>query len=312
MKMGLEKIGLELATSTHKGLSQKQRESMFFLIIVSPWILGFLLFTLFPIVSSLLASFTSWDIITPPEFIGVGNYIQMIKDSQVWQSLMNTLYYTAIGVPATIIFGLFIAILVSQRIKGIYMFRSFYYLPCVLSGVATAFVWKWLLHPMFGPVNYYLFLLGVDGPGWLADPLWSKRSIVLYRMWFIGGTMMIFLAGLNAIPREYYEAAEIDGASKKQCFWRITLPLLTPSIFFCLITGIIASLQIFGEVYIMMGSSADEYTRPFLHYLWMQAFTFQRMGYASALTWVLFIIIFVVTLIQLIMQKRWVYYEVDK
>lgn len=165
---------------------------------------------------------------------------------------------------------------------------------------------------MFGPVNYYLSLLGIDGPGWLSDPAWSKPSIVLYRMWFIGGTMIIFLAGLNAIPKNFYEAAEIDGASKYQRFWKITLPLLTPSIFFCLITGIIASLQIFGEVYIMMGSSADEFTRPFLHYLWMQAFTFQRMGYASSLAWLLFIVILVVTLLQLIMQKKWVYYEVDK
>lgn len=197
-----------------KKLSQRKRESMVFLLIVSPWVIGFLVFTLFPIVSSVVVSFTKWDIITPAEFIGTGNYMQLAGDPQVWRSLLNTIYYTVFGVPTTIIFGLATALLVNRKLKGVSLFRSCFYLPCVLSGVATAFVWKWLLHPMFGPVNYYLSLLGIEGPGWLSDPAWSKPSIVLYRMWFIGGTMIIFLAGLNAIPKNFYEAAEIDGASK--------------------------------------------------------------------------------------------------
>lgn len=291
---------------------RSRRESVEFFVFVSPWLIGFVAFTLIPLVSSFAVSFTKWDMITRPRFVGVANYVGMVRDPLIWGSLGNTLYYTVFGVPTTIVFGLLMAMIINRQLPGTGFFRSLFYLPTVLSGVAAALLWKWILNPVFGILNHLLGFVGVGGIGWLTDPFWAKPAIILYRMWYVGGTMMIFLAGLKAIPRVLYEAADIDGASPVQKLWRITLPMMTPSIFFVMVTGIINSLQIFSEVYIMMGRQADDVTRPFLQYLWMNAFSYLRMGYASAMAWLLFAVILAVSLVQLALQRRWVYFEVDK
>ncbi|NLG83417.1 MAG: sugar ABC transporter permease [Firmicutes bacterium] len=226
--------------------------------------------------------------------------------------MRNTLYYTLVGVPATLLFGLGVALLVNQPLRGIEIFRTLYYLPMVLSGVASALLWKWILNPMFGILNYLLVRLHLPALGWLTDPFWAKPAIVVYRSWYIGGTMMIFLAALRAIPAVLYEAAIVDGAGAWQKFRHITLPMLTPAISFSAITGIINSLQIFTEVYVMVSTTAIDHTRPLLHYIWLNAFGYHRMGYASALAWLLFITILLITLAQLRLQRLWVYYEVER
>ncbi|MGE5598677.1 MAG: carbohydrate ABC transporter permease [Bacteroidota bacterium] len=292
--------------------SLARTESREFWLFVAPWLIGFGAFTVVPLVLSIGISLARWDILTPPRFVGLGNYLNLLSDPKVWGALRNTLFYTAFGVPATLLFGLGVAILVNQRLRGLEMLRTMYYLPMVLSGVAAALLWKWILNPVFGILNHLLVEVHLPPLGWLTDPLWAKPAIVIYRSWYIGGTMMIFLAALRAIPAVFYEAAIVDGAGAWQKFRRITLPMLTPAISFTVITGIINSLQIFTEVYVMIGTTADDHTRPLLHYIWLNAFSYHRMGYASALSWLLFSAILCVTLVQLGLQRKWVYYEAER
>ena len=278
-------------------------------LFISPWILGFLIFTLGPIIASLLMSFTNWDVVTPPSWVGAANYKSMMSDELFRKALINTVYYTAFSVPLGMITALSLALLLNQKLKGTYIFRTIYYLPAVTSGVAVALLWRWIFNPEFGVANYILLKFGLPALGWLSDPKWAMPALIIMSIWGVGNGMLIYLAGLQGIPTELYEAAEIDGAGPRRKFWSITLPLLTPTIFFNMVMSIIGSFQVFTNAYVMTGGGPANATLFYVLYLYRNAFEWFKMGYASALAWVLFIIILIPTLLQFKFANKWVHYQ---
>jgi multiple sugar transport system permease protein len=297
------------------GLTSLQRQEMFAgLMFISPWFLGFLIFTAGPMALSLWLSLTKYDVLNAPKYIGLKNYQDLLADPKFTLGLSNSFIYAVFHVPLAILVALSLALLLNNVGKAAGFFRTAFYLPSVTPAVAIGTLWLWLLNPRVGLVNKGLSLLGITGPGWTTDPNWIKPGIVLMSLWSVGGTVIIFLAALRNVPHELYEAAEIDGASSWSKFRSITLPLISGSIFFTLIVNTIASLQIFTEVYTMffgsMESSAAASSGLFYNiYLFRQAFEFLHMGYASAMAWILFVIILILTVIQLWVSRRWVYYE---
>ncbi len=280
-------------------------------LFASPWIIGFILWTLGPMLASLFISFTDWDLITTPQFVGAENFVRLFNDDLVWQALKVTTIYAVTSVPLHIIFGMGLALLLNGQIRGLHFYRTAFYLPSVLSGVAVALLWRWLFSTEFGLFNTLLSYVGIVGPSWLGDPAWALPSLVFMSLWGVGAGTIIYLAGLQGIPTDLYEAAQVDGASSWTRFWNITLPMMTPVLFFQLVTGFIAALQIFTQAFIMTSGGPNNATLFFLLYLYRNAFEYFRMGYASALAWVLFIYILVLTLIFYKSSDRWVYYEGD-
>jgi len=285
-----------------------------FWCFLSPWIVGFLLFGAGPIAASLLMSFTDYSIFLPPRWIGLDNYREMLFDDPlVAKALWNTLFYTVFAVPLGTTFALLLALLLNQEVRGRAIWRTIFYLPTVVSGVAMGVLWRWIFNPEVGLLNTilrpFLRLFHLPDPKWLLDPHLAKPAYVLMSLWGIGGGMIIFLAGLQSIPKHLYEAAEIDGAGRIAKFRHVTLPMLSPVIFFSLTMGFIGSFQIFTQVYVMTGRGIDNSTLFYVLYLFDQAFRYFRMGYAAALAWVLFGIVLVVTLVQFKLARRWVYYE---
>ena len=292
----------------------KRRETLAALAFISPWFIGFLIFTAGPMVVSLGLSLTNYDVLNTPRFIGLKNYQDLLRDSRFLLGLSNSVYYTLFHVPLTIIVSLSLAMLLSQVGRAAGFFRTVFYLPSITPAVAVGVLWLWILNPRVGIVNQALDIFGISGPGWTTDPNWIKPGIVLMSLWSVGGTVIIFLAALRNVPPELYEAASIDGASGWQRFRHITVPLISGTIFFILIVQTIGSLQIFAEVYTMFfgqqESSAASSAGLFYNiYLFRQAFEFLKMGYASAMAWILFVIILILTAIQLRFSQRWVYYE---
>jgi len=286
------------------------REAINGYLFFAPGLIGFLVFMAFPILFSLYLSFTSYNIYSPPKWIGFLNYkIMFTQDPLFWKSLGNTLYYVALSVPLNTVLGVLIALLMNQKVFGIRVFRTIFFLPSVVSGVAVALLWQWILDGNFGLLNTFLANLGISGPGWLTDERWAKFSMVLMNLWAVGGSMIIYLAGLQGVPRSLYEAAKVDGAGPLRQFWNITIPMLTPTIFFNVIMGILGGFQVFLQAYIMTGGGPNNSTLFFALYLYNKAFKDLQMGYASALAWVLLIISMVLTLIILKSSNRWVYYE---
>jgi len=293
-------------------ISMSTHEAIWGYVFLSPWILGMIFFVGGPIIASLILSFCEWDLIQPPKFIGLDNFIKMFTaDKRFWTSLYNTFYYTVLSVPLGIIGSILVALLMNQKWKTVRLLRTIYYLPSVTAGVASAIIWMWLLNPDFGLVNYALSLFGIKGPLWLADEVWSKPALIIMGLWGVGGNMIIYLAGLQGIPQQLYEAAEIDGAGLWGKFRHITIPMLTPVIFFNLIMSIVWSFQIFTQVYVMTGGQGgpSDSTLVLVLYIYQHAFKFHNMGYASALAWVLFIIILFFTLLQFKFAGGWVHYE---
>ncbi len=278
-------------------------------LFASPWIVGFFLWTLGPMVASLIIAFTEWDLISPPRWVGLANVRGMFQDELVAKSLIVTTNYAFISVPLHIIFGLALALLLNTRIIGLRFYRTAFYLPSVLSGVAVALLWRWLFSTEFGLFNVLLSYLGIRGPSWLGDPNWALPSLILMSLWGVGAGAIIYLAGLQGIPTDLYEAAEVDGVRGWERFWHITLPMMTPVLFFQLVTGIIGALQVFTQAYIMTNGGPNNATLFFLLYLYRNAFQYFRMGYASALAWVLFLYILMLTLIVYRSSNLWVYYE---
>lgn len=280
-------------------------------IFLSPILIGMLVLSVGPILVSFIASFTQWDIVSPPQWIGAGNYKEIVSSDLFWQVLRNTFYYVALAVPLTIILSLLLAIAVNRKLKGIGLFRTVYFLPVVTSMVAVAIVWGWLYNPEYGLINYALrSWFGVQGPAWLRDPNWAMPAMIIVGVWkALGYNMMIFLAGLQSVPDEYYEAARLDGANTRQRFFSITLPMLTPTIFFVLVVTLIGSFQVFEQTYILTRGGPANATLTISYFIFQNAFQFFRMGYASALAYVLFAIVFVLTLIQLRYQRKWVFYQ---
>ncbi|MCL4508463.1 MAG: sugar ABC transporter permease [Chloroflexi bacterium] len=278
------------------------------LLFISPWIIGFLAFQVFPITASLYYSFTNYTVLKPPTFIGTLNYVDLVKDPLFRISLGNTLYLTLVGVPFGTVIAIGLALLLNVKVPGQAFFRTVFYLPTVVPVVATAALFLWILNPQFGLINQFLALFGIVGPGWLATPLWSKPALILLQLWGVGGSMVIYLASLQDVPAELHEAAQIDGAGTIRRTFSITLPLITPVIFFNVVIGLIGSLQYFTQAYIMTAGGPANSTLVYALYLYNNAFEYFHMGYASALAWVLFIIILLSTLLVFRTAGRWVYY----
>ncbi len=281
------------------------------LIFVSPWVIGFLVFGLYPILVSFYYSLCQYDVLRIPQFIGLRNYHQLLfEDNYFWLSIWNTLVYTVLRVPLSIIGSLLLAVLVNNAVKGIKIFRTIYFIPSIVTGVVLSVLWLWMLNPEYGLINSSLAFFGIQGPLWLLDPNWSKPSMVIMSLWSIGGgRMLVFLAALQGIPQHLYEAVEIDGGGWWTKFRNITVPMISPIIFLWSILEVIFSLQVFVEAYIMTHGGPLNSTLFYNLYLYNKAFDDFNMGYASALAWLLLIITLIITAIQFIVSKRWVYYE---
>ncbi len=288
----------------------RQREAILFYLCISPWLIGFILFYLGPILASFYYSLTEWDLLTAPKFIGMENYVRLFtRDPLALKSFKVTLVYTLIYVPLDMVFGLSLALLLNQKLRGIGIFRTAYYLPSVLSGVAYVVMWMWMFNPQHGLINTLLSYVGIQGPRWLLDPKWALSALIMMSLWGVGRTMIIFLAGLQDIPAVLYEVAEIDGASRWKMFWNVTLPLLTPSLLFNLIFGIILTFQTFTNAFVATNGGPLDSTLFYVLYLYRQAFEYLRMGYASAMAWVLFLIVLACTLVIFLTSGKWVFYR---
>jgi multiple sugar transport system permease protein len=303
-----------------KPMSKRTRnEAFLFYACIAPFILGVLFFDLIPMGASLLLSFTDWNILTPPNFVGLQNYITALtQDPKVLISLQVTLKYSLIQVPLRLTMALLLAVLLNEATRGVGIFRTVFYLPSIVSSVAIAVLWTWILNPVYGPVNGLIRLFGVEGPQWFTDPKYALWGLIMMSPWGAGSEMLIFLAGLKGIDKQLYEAAEIDGAGTLAKFFKITLPMLSSTIFFNLIMSIIGSFQTFDVAYVISTARAGILGGPanstlfYMLYLYNRAFAGQMMGYASALGWILFAIIMVVTMLVLRSSNRWVFYEAER
>jgi multiple sugar transport system permease protein len=302
-----------------RGVSKlARRDAIDGYLFILPWLLGFVVFTAGPMLASLGLVFVDWDLLTPPMFAGMDNLTKAVTDPLVTISLGNTAYYTFISVPLRMVVALAGAMLLNAHVRGLPLFRTAFYLPAVLPLVASVILWMWLFNPQIGLFNMGLQALGLPKQNWIWDPSLSKPSLILMSLWTTGNVMIIFLAGLQSVPVGLYEAAEIDGAGWWAKFRHVTLPMISPSMLFNLITGIIFSFQIFGVVYFMTGTGGQSAGGPInstlmtVVYLFRVAFEQFKMGYGSTIAWVLFLVILVFTLLQWKISDRWVYYEGEK
>jgi len=286
-----------------------KREALACYMFIGLAVVGFLVFQVGPIGVSAYLSFTNSELIGTPAWIGLKNYAEMLQDPLLWQALKVTMLYAAVTVPLALVVSLALALLMNQNIRGVAVFRTVYYLPAVISGVAVAVLWRWIFNPEFGVLNVLLRYVGIKGPAWLLDPHTALPSLMLMSLWGIGGGIIIYLAGLQAIPTELYEAAEIDGGGRRAKFRHITLPMMSPVIFFNVVTGAIWTFQEFTRVYVMTQGGPSNATLFYGLYLYRNAFSYFQMGYASALAWVLFLVILLMTLLLFRSARFWVYYE---
>ncbi|MEX2461951.1 MAG: sugar ABC transporter permease [Paenibacillaceae bacterium] len=278
-------------------------------LFISPWIIGFLLFTGGPVLYSFAISAFQWDLMTTPTFIGFDNYKALLKDPLFFQSVKVTLIYTLTSVPLQLIVALFAALLINQKRKGVNIFRTFLYLPTVISGIAVAMIWSWIYNPQFGLFNEILSWFGIAGPDWIYDENWSLPALVLMSLWSFGGPMVIFLAGLQDIPEYLYEAAELDGASRARKLWHVTLPMVSPVILFNAVMGVVGSFQVFTQAFVMTKGGPNNSTLFLVMYIYQNGFQYFKMGYASALSVVLFIIVLLLTILQFKLASRLVHYD---
>lgn len=294
----------------HTMTKRESREARAGWLFISPWLIGFLCLTGGPLLFSLYASFTNYNMTSRMDFIGLSNYIRMFtKDPVFWKSLGNTLYYVALAVPSSCICAIFLATLLNQKVKGTPLFRMLFYLPTVLSGVAVYQLWMQLLAPQSGLINSVLRLVGIEGPSWLSDPAWTKPSLVMMRVWALGTSMLLYLSSMNSVSKDLYEAADIDGASFLQKFRKITLPQISPIIFFDIITNMTGAFQ---EALVMSKNGKGDPAGSLLFYnlhIYQEAFTHYDMGYASAMAWFLLLIVMTITVINLVASKYWVHTE---
>jgi multiple sugar transport system permease protein len=298
------------APAARRPLTLQQRERRDFYIAISLWLIGFILFTGGPVLASLIFSFTNWTGLTTMEWIGLENFRQLLfNDELFWIATRNTLYYSFGSVILGTIGALIVAILLNQKLPGTMLLRVIYYLPSIASGVAISILWIWLFNPQVGLVNYVLSLVGIKGPLWLGSQTWAIPSLIIKSLWGIGANMIILLAGLQSIPVSLYEAARMDGARWWHEFRYVTLPMLSPVLFFVVVISVISSFQIFTDVRVMTQGGPGTATFVFVYYIYKAAFEYSKMGYASALAWLLFLIIMILTLLQLWGSRRWVYYE---
>ena len=292
---------------------EARRETLAFYLCISPWLVGLLFFTIYPMVRSFYLSFTSYDLFNAPRFVGLQNYAELLGDELFWHSLKISAQYTLVSVPGSTVIAIAIAMLLNQGgVKGINYWRTIYYMPSIVSAVAVAVLWMYIFNPDFGLLNTILGWFGIDGPGWITSPKWALPSIILMSWWGIGQPVVIYLAGLKGIPKVFYEAAEIDGASSWSRFWNITIPMLSSTIFFNVVMDVIGSFQVFTAALVMTDGGPLNSTLFYVLYLYRNAFEYLRMGYASALAWVLFVIIVACTLLVVRSSQAWVYYESER
>jgi multiple sugar transport system permease protein len=294
----------------------RRSETRWAFLFLLPWIVGFVIFTAGPMIASLVLSFTNLSLRKNFDFVGTANYDRLIHDSRVGLALANTAFYTVLHVPLSMAFALLLALMLLRVGRAAGLFRTVFYLPTITPAVAVGALWLLLLNGQAGLINQALGLFGINGPNWTTDPTWIKPGLVLMSLWALGSTVVIYFAALRNVPLELYEAARVDGASSWQQFRNITLPMISGALFFTLIVNTIASLQVFDQVYTMYfgqpnATAGDRAALFYVVHLFNEAFVSFRMGYASALAWLLFIIIMVITFIQIRLSKRWVYYEND-
>jgi len=303
--------GTRLARIAGYETAGRAREALWGYILVGPWLVGLVVFVAGPILASLALSLTKYDVIRSPEFLGLANYGRaFFEDELFWGSLERTFRYAIIAVPVGLSGSLFLAVMLNRALRGTTIYRTMYFLPHLTPAVAAAILWQWLLHPEVGPVNYLLGSVGLPKPGWFASPQWALPSIVLVNLWMYwgGNNMLIFLAGLQGVPQEYYDASEVDGAGAWSRFRHVTLPMISPTIFFNLVLGIIGALKVFSLAYVATQGGPAWATWFFALHIYRWAFEYFEMGYASALAWIFAAVLMVFTLIQIRASRRWVYY----
>jgi multiple sugar transport system permease protein len=290
-------------------LSQRNEETVLAYLCLLPWIIGFLVFTLGPMIVSFLLAFTTTDMLTGIRFVGLDNFQDMLQDELVFKSLSVTARYTLGSIPLGVFVSLAIALLLNQDIPARGIWRTLYYLPSVVSGVAVAILWSWIFNPRIGLINSALKMVGITGPKWIFSEEWAIPSLIIMSLWGTGGNMLMYLAGLQGIPSALYDAAKIDGAGAIQRFWHVTLPMLSPTVFFTLVMGIIGAFQFFTEPLVMTQGGPNNATLSVLLYIYRKSFEQLHFGYASLLAWVLFLIILACTLLVIRSSSIWVYYE---
>lgn len=293
-------------------LSQQKEEWLLAYACLAPWIIGFLVFTFGSMLVSLGLAFTNTDMLTGIRFVGFANFIELFQDKLEWKSLSVTFIYALGAIPIGIASSLTIAVLLNQDFPGRAWFRLFYYLPSVVSGVAVAILWAWIFNPRIGLINSFLAIFGVTGPKWIFSEEWALPSLILMSLWGVGGNMLMYLAGLQSVPTELYDASKIDGANSVERFRFVTLPMLSPTIFFTVIMGVIGAFQFFTEPMIMTKGGPNNATLSAMLYIYRKSFQQLHFGYASLLAWVLFAIILVITLMILRSSSIWVYYEGER
>jgi len=291
--------------------SLRRREAVAGYLFLAPFIAGVIIWQAFPLLLSLYHSFTDYEVLTPPEWVGLKNYQKMINDKLFWTALINTVVFTLMSVTIFMVFALGGALLLNAKVRGIRIFRVVTYLPSQLPIVASAFIFLWIFEPNFGVANFLLDLIGVEPQRWLYDPVLAKPTLAIMGIWGIGTGIIIFLAGLQSVPESLYDAAKVDGAGNVHQFWHVTVPLISPVLLFNLIISIIASFQVFDLAYLMTKGGPGTETLFYVLYIFRNAFELFKMGYASALAWVFFLIVLVLTFLNFRLSRRWVHYEVD-
>lgn len=278
-------------------------------VLIAPSFIPLIAFLILPMLAAVGLSFASWDLLSPIHWIGLGNFKELFTHAIFYKSLLNSVIFIAGYLPAVYFLGLAAALGLNKKFRGSTFLRAAYFLPVVTSWVIVSLLWKWILNPNGGVVNSFLHIIGIHGPGWWTSPTWAMPSVIIASVWKdLGYVMLILLSGLQSIPPEYQEAAEMDGASKRQILFKITLPLLTPATFFVIVISLINNFQVFDQIYLMTGGGPDGATSVLVQQIVKNAFDYGRMGFASAMSMVLFIILLSITLIQLRLQKRWVHY----
>jgi multiple sugar transport system permease protein len=286
-----------------------RREAIEGYLFIMPWLVGLVAFVIGPIVVSFYLSFTDYEIVRAPTFTGLRNFEQLINDRLFWQALRVSSIYVAVSVPLGLALSFAVALLMNQKVSWIGLWRTIYYLPTLVPVIASTMLWLWIFNPEFGLLNMLLAQIGIEGPLWLGHSRWALPSLILMSLWTVGAPMLIYLAGLQGIPTDLYEAAEIDGAGAWAKFIRVTIPMMTPVIFFNLVINMIAAFQVFVQPFIMTQGGPRYATLFYVLYLYQNAFQYFRMGYASALAWVLFAVILVMTALIFRSSTMWVYYE---
>lgn len=302
-------LGMKEINTTKKKKSFRKKALYGYLFIAGPFV-GVILFALIPIIYSFYISFNQFDLFNPEIFIGLDNYKKMfMEDPLFWKSLINTVY-SAIGIPIGLVISLLIAMALSRNVKGVNFFRTAFYIPSVCSIVAITLMWKWIFNADYGVLNNILAFFKIQGPDWLSNKTWAMPALIIQGVWGgLGGGMILYIAALKNVPIVYYEAAELDGANKWHKLWHITIPSISPTTFYLLITGIIGAMQAFVPFMIMTNGGPDYSTTTIVLYLYQNAFKYMNMGYASAMAWVLFIVIMILTLINFKFANKWVHYD---